>query len=350
MRFYKGFRKDLRSRYISAFVHYYHFGLQSIAPLFDFYSSDQAKSSIELDGGDFSTRIKGAAPFIPKTRWFSVMRRLYRCVRKFNPKTRLKKGGIIVSNLKRSQTLHKVINYSSVQVGESLFHPFLIKSDCDNAFSVLENPFFEGKLNELLVTKFKLGSLKTPLNLTLTFGDFAHSLNFVNRVDMGPSPKPYFHRLALVSRYELPFIFSSVGFLFISAPTTLWGSEYHYDFAMTRARINSHRYSFFYKNDLKRIYIRKPGLLKLLTSFQRDLSLAERGDVFMHNHFNFPHPSISGAGFTKSSPTVASQFFQPSIDIYRPLEFYKGLWGEVESNGSDYVIKRVRFKPGYQRI
>ena len=253
------------------------------------------------------------------------MRRFRCCVRKFNPNMRLKKGGIIVSNLKRNQTLREVINYSSVSERQVLCDPFLIKSECDSVSTVLGNPIFEGKLNELLVTKFKLQPLKTPLNLTLTFADFSHNLNFVNKVDMVPSSKPYFHRLALVSRYELPFIFSSVGFLFISAPTTLWGSEYHYDFAMTRARINSHRYSFFYKNDLKRIYIRKPGLLKLLTSFQSDLSLSDRGDIFMHNHFNLPHPSTSGADFTKPSSTVASQFFQPSIDIYRPLEFFKGL-------------------------
>jgi len=117
---------------------------------------------------------------------------------------------------------------------------------------------------------------------------------------------------------------------------------------MIKSRINSHRFSFFYKNDLKRIYTRKPGLLKLLTSFFEDDSLLDV-NYFSMNGFKVGKPFINANLYNSNSSTIASQHFYPSVDQYRLLNFFKE--GEADmSLDSELNIKRIRFKPGYQRI
>lgn len=93
---------------------------------------------------------------------------------------------------------------------------------------------------------------------------------------------------------------------------------------MTKARINSYRYSFFYQNDLKRIYIRKPGLLKLISSFQTDHALVEAENSFQYTFFKTKLTATTGLSNIRGL-NVANQFFYNSIDNYRPLSFYQGI-------------------------
>ena len=60
-------------------------------------------------------------------------------------------------------------------------------------------------------------------------------------------------------KYRTPFILSTVGFVFIQSISTQTSSY-------VKSTLNRFRYSFFFKKDLKRYLLKKPGRLKLLTS------------------------------------------------------------------------------------
>jgi len=102
--------------------------------------------------------------------------------------------------------------------------------------------------------------------------------SFLNRSPEGLSPAQEEFSLvrpAIVSHYDTPFIFSNIGFLFISTSRPLL-SEASNDQNLLRARFHKHRLSFFYKNELKRVFLKKPGLLRLISSFKEDDSLTSR--------------------------------------------------------------------------
>jgi len=175
-------------------------------------------------------------------------------------------------------------------------------------------------------------------------------LNLRSQSTYSKTSKPFFQRLTLESFYNLSFIFSNIGFLFITSPNMLWGAEYWYDQSMTQARINSHRYSFFYKNDLKRIYMRKPGFLKILTSFQNDILSTEFSDIFSYTFLKRSFNKLNTLPYSTNKSILASKYFTHSVDTYRPLQFYQGGYDSRDLNNTEYTIKRIRFKPGYQRI
>lgn len=148
-------------------------------------------------------------------------------------------------------------------------------------------------------------------------------------------PKGYF----LLSRYNTPFILSSVGFMFINSFNDSINNH-------ARTRMNKYRFSFFYKNDIKRFYLRKPGKLKLISSF-----LSPKG-FFQTHSLNFLkynrttnsllNESASGTSYTIAGAHYKNFLLNPiprhySYDLVSPSEF------EVR-------IKRIRFKPGYSRI
>jgi phage terminase large subunit GpA-like protein len=145
-----------------------------------------------------------------------------------------------------------------------------------------------------------------------------------------------------MSHYDTPFIFSNIGFLFISSTRPVL-SEADNDQSLLRARFHKHRLSFFYKNELKRVFLKKPGLLRLISSFKEDDSLTNR-EFFIPTRW-----SVSSESPSHLSTSIASQFFHTSIEKERYLtQFEVDLdAGEIEP---DLALKRIRFKPGYQRI
>tara|TARA_B110000503_G_C7162810_1_gene420469 strand:- start:3028 stop:3792 length:765 start_codon:yes stop_codon:yes gene_type:complete len=150
-------------------------------------------------------------------------------------------------------------------------------------------------------------------------------------------------RAEIISYYDLPFIFSTVGFLFLSTNTTQVSLDSHYDRSMARARINKHRLSFFIKNDIKRVYLKRPGLLKLLSSFMEDDSLTNV-DLFFSSQWR-----LSQGNLKEPNTRLASQFFNSSIEPGRYLNQYSTDLGDG-SLAQPLSVKRIRFKPGYQRI
>ena len=104
-------------------------------------------------------------------------------------------------------------------------------------------------------------------------------------LDQNPSTTPeedqgfQLSRPEITSYYDVPFIFSNIGFLFLSSPLSQV-VDAHTDQSMIRARIHKHRLSFFYDTELKRVFLKKPGLLRLLSSFKESDSLINK-DYFI---------------------------------------------------------------------
>lgn len=160
----------------------------------------------------------------------------------------------------------------------------------------------------------------------------------------------YFGRMFLSSKYELPFIFSSVGFLFLSSNYTelVVNDVYRQDKSMVGARANKHHLSFFEKNDLKRIYLKKPGLLKLVKSFFASDSLFDTHYTIL-NHLRAP-----GLGLGGRSKNIANQYLGKSPRTRnRVREVLRSSPDGGRSPDRIYPIlsiRRVRFRPGYQRM
>jgi hypothetical protein len=187
-----------------------------------------------------------------------------------------------------------------------------------------------------------IGYWTTPYQQALPLSTFS---SFWKLTPQGLTPQSEAFTLvrpAIMSHYDTPFIFSNIGFLFISTtrPTL---SEAENDRNLLRARFHKHRLSFFYKNELKRVFLKKPGLLRLISSFKEDDSLTNR-EFFAPTRW-----SVSSETPSHLSTSIASQFFNMSIEKERYLNQFEADVdaGEIEP---DLALKRIRFKPGYQRI
>lgn len=98
--------------------------------------------------------------------------------------------------------------------------PKLIRANQRNYKFKLRGVSFEQYLNKHLkgISNYNVTNLSIPNNqLTNLFK--GPKLQITTRVNSMHSP--FFERFALQSRYDLPFIFSNIGFLFLSQPHTL---------------------------------------------------------------------------------------------------------------------------------
>jgi len=148
-------------------------------------------------------------------------------------------------------------------------------------------------------------------------------------------PKGYF----LLSRYNTPFILSSVGFIFINSFNDSINNH-------ARTRMNKYRFSFFYKNDIKRFYLRKPGKLKLISSF-----LSPKGFFQTHSlnflKYNRTTNSLLNESASGTSYTIAGAHYKNFLLNPIPRHYS---YDSVSPSEFEVRIKRIRFKPGYSRI
>lgn len=148
-------------------------------------------------------------------------------------------------------------------------------------------------------------------------------------------PKGYF----LISRYNTPFILSSVGFMFINSFNDSINSH-------ARTRMNKYRFSFFYKNDIKRFYLRKPGKLKLISSF-----LSPKGFFQTHSlnflKYNRTTNSLLNESASGTSYTIAGAHYKNFLLNPIPRHYS---YDSISPSEFEVRIKRIRFKPGYSRI
>lgn len=119
--------------------------------------------------------------------------------------------------------------------------------------------------------------------------------------------------------------------------------------SMIRARFNNYRLSFFIKNDLKRLFLKKPGFLKLLTSFRSNDNLLGSS----HRSYFDTEIRSTTKGIMQTTPqaSLVTLFFKNAL---QPRRVRRSTLNhpDVVNNISrvEPNIKRVRFKPGYQRM
>lgn len=155
--------------------------------------------------------------------------------------------------------------------------------------------------------------------------------------------------LFLLSRYKSPFILSYSGFLFIQTVRTQ-------NSQLMATKINKHRYSFFYKNDIKRFYLRNTSHLKLINTifdnstnhFDTSPSLNWKSLSILTNSFtnlvNAPKDnSMEITGLIRS--TIGTNLVNSTQHLVT-YPFQK----PIEPPYYEMSVKRIKFKPGYSRI
>jgi len=167
-----------------------------------------------------------------------------------------------------------------------------------------------------------------------------------------PMYRPTFpSNLSFFSRYNTPFIFSLCGFLFVQTNklyTTVSKRN-----SWIKARIRKYQYSFFYKEDIKRFYLRKSGKLKLLSSVVSPVRFLQHSTLLQNMFQSHWHP-ITRLYTTPTEGTIASAVLRPQFG-----KDFSLLPGEEINRYNKNLkpfqvhephIKRIRFKPGYSRI
>lgn len=150
------------------------------------------------------------------------------------------------------------------------------------------------------------------------------------------------------SQYRAPFVFSMFGFLYVQTNklyTTLRRND-----SRVYSRIQRHKYSFFYKNDIKRFYLRKSGKLKLLSSFIDPLNFVNHSVLHKNLFKRYLHP-ITGVYSMPSDGTMAASHLHVRSELKNyqitPQRYTRNL---SHNTFFEPRIKRIRFKPGYSRI
>lgn len=200
--------------------------------------------------------------------------------------------------------------------------PFYVSSYCEIRKSPKYQPLFKS-----FYSRFK-GTTTRALLL-------GHSLG-----------KP--RNLSFYSQYRAPFVFSMFGFLYVQTDklyTTLRRND-----SKVYSRIQRHKYSFFYKNDIKRFYLRRSGKLKLLSSFVDPLNFVSHSTLHKNLFKRYLHP-VTGVYSMPSDGTIAASHLHVKSELkgYQivPSRYTRNL---SRSTFFEPRIKRIRFKPGYSRI
>lgn len=153
--------------------------------------------------------------------------------------------------------------------------------------------------------------------------------------------------LYITSTHNVPFIFSNFGFLFINSEPLYSTKPRYLESASITSKINKYRYSFFYKNDIKKLYLQKPGKLKLVSSLLNQKQFFNNNYI-QFNTFGIPHNSITGLMQIPGENTIAGSHYTQILSPLSADEYF------VEDVSTEYPknnkIKRIRFKPGYSRI
>jgi len=229
----------------------------------------------------------------------------------------------------------------------SYFH---IKKSFKVADSVRSRPNFS---YEFLIDRRIYFESPTSLNFTPLFASlFSRFSSLQPRFFKCPMYHPSFPvNLNFYSRYNTPFIFSLCGFLFVQTNklyTTVAKKN-----SWIKARIRKYQYSFFYKEDIKRFYLRKSGKLKLLSSVVSPVRFLQHSTLLQNMFQSHWHP-ITRLYTTPTEGTIASAVLRPQFC----KDFSLRPGDEINRYNKNLKpfqvhephIKRIRFKPGYSRI
>ena len=155
------------------------------------------------------------------------------------------------------------------------------------------------------------------------------------------------------SKHAAPFIFSLCGFLFVQ--TNQIYSSVRRNSSWAFARIQKHQYSFFYKEDIKRFYLKRAGKLKLLASVINPLQFIDHNTLQKNLFRRQLHPITGVYSMPSNGTMAASHIHQPHsgtsfVDTKLPLNEERYVNHLETEEAPEPRIKRIRFKPGYSRI
>jgi len=174
----------------------------------------------------------------------------------------------------------------------------------------------------------------SPTFKPLTFKTLSTNLySYFNQMKTFNNPtKP-----SILSKYKTPFILSNVGFLFIQPINTSVND-------LVKSKLNRFRYTFFYQNEVKRFFLRKPGNLKLSFSFLT----SPRGSFLSHfSPYKFFNSNLLSTTNLQNNLvsllTKQTQFFKCNYDRKYVASSYNFVKTQVS-------MRRIKFKPGYSRI
>lgn len=178
------------------------------------------------------------------------------------------------------------------------------------------------------------------------FFTYFYSKLDLKRFNLNPFFNKSFSFLSIYSLHRRNFILSSNGFLFLGINYVKFSSKYFYRRSRVKSKIYKNQLSFFYKNDLKRIYLRRPGFTKVLSYFSRNRAIRRK-----YNRPTIYNTKISRLNFNAEykNPFLLNQFLNSSIAKYRSKSFFIN-YNLSSVNTRVGSIRRIRFKPGYQRI
>ena len=210
---------------------------------------------------------------------------------------------------------------------------------CSSSTDYYSNPFLNSTPSNVILYKDKVANLVKNFQTTFIQG-LGKLFNKTHRT----SPLYITHKpISILSKYKTPFIFSTIGFIFIQ-------NLHNQPSSYIKSRFNRFRYSFFFKKDLKRYLLKKPGKLKLISSgtlFTNYKTKYNRfGKPFIASYFShhmnqlcdITEPLLINNLLTSQNP-----FF--SYKTTRKYTNYLGSFFKKEVR-----IKRIKFKPGYSRI
>lgn len=142
-------------------------------------------------------------------------------------------------------------------------------------------------------------------------------------------------KLPIMSKYKAPFILSNLGFLFIQKININVNTK-------LRSKINRYKFSFFYLNDIKRFFLKKPGYFKLFTSslFSNNFNKSKFFNIKCFNS-SFNDTSLKKNNLLLNTLGFEKFFFKDRFNFNKNLNRY---------TRREVRIKRIKFKPGYSRI
>lgn len=153
------------------------------------------------------------------------------------------------------------------------------------------------------------------------------------------------YRLPLSSNYSLPLTLTSTGFLFLYSEDVTFFVHSTLTHKLARAKFFAYRFSFFSTTEIKRILIRRPTFLKLLNSFKNSSSLTEM-DLLLNES-----TSSTSHHFSTSPSFLALKQFEPGLEGFRVRSVHSLYTTPLSATPrQEPTLKRVRFKPGYQRV
>lgn len=153
--------------------------------------------------------------------------------------------------------------------------------------------------------------------------------------------------LKINSIHNVNFILSNSGFIFLNIDYIRFSSKYMYHNSLTKSRIYKNQLSFFYKNDLKRLYLRRPGFTKVIFYFSRRRRNYSR--AYRYSFFDIDMPFQLSNNTKYNNIYILNRFFKNSVAKYRSKDFFTNYSKPSPLNRTN-PIRKIRFKPGYQRI